>query len=234
MFSHIYETRYGDYKDFETIKTGSVLDFVQDISIKDSNKQGYGIHVLKDMNLAWLMQGINLKLLKPVRTNFPVEVSTAVKKISGATSVRGCILKQNGEVVAKTVANWFLFNIKTNRVAKVLPEMISAYEIYNFEDDFFIFRKPVNMSEITPSYTIRVSNKDIDTNMHLNNQKSAEILMDALPFDFCYTDMKILYKKPAYLGDELEVCIKETEKGYYVHLQTKEKEVCVIGTFETE
>ena len=33
------------------------------------------------------------------------------------------------------------------------------------------------------------------------------------------------------LGDELEVCIKKLTDGYYVHLQTNEKEICVAGTF---
>lgn len=232
MFTYTYETRYGDYKNFDIIKTGTVLDFVQDISIKDSNRCGFGIHALKEMKLAWLMQGINLRFEKPVKTLLPIEVSTAVKSLKGATSVRGCILKQEGEVVAKTVANWFLFNIEKNRIAKVLPEMQSAYELYDFSDDFFSYVKPQILNNIEPLYSVRVSNKDIDTNMHLNNQKGADLLMDALPFDFCFSDMNVLYKKPAYLGDELEVCMKELEKGYYVQLQTKEKEPCIIGTFE--
>jgi len=44
--------------------------------------------------------------------------------------------------------------------------------------------------------------------------------------------MTVFYKKSAYLGDELELCIKEIPKGYYVHLQTKDKEICVAGKFE--
>ena len=80
-------------------------------------------------------------------------------------------------------------------------------------------------------YTVRVSNKEIDTNRHLNNQKSAELLMDALPLDFSFSDMTVFYKKSAYLGDELELCAKEISNGYYIHLQTKEKEICVAGTF---
>ena len=68
--------------------------------------------------------------------------------------------------------------------------------------------------------------------MHMNNQKSAELLMDALPFDYRFTTATILYRKAAFLGDELEVCVNKTESGYYVHLQTKNKEISVVGTFE--
>lgn len=233
MFSHTYETRYGDYKDFDEIKVGTLLDFVQDVSIRDSEHAGFGIHYLKELNLAWLMQGINLKINKPIKTIQPVEVATAVKSLNGATSERGCLIIQEGEVIAKTVANWFLFNSEKNKIARVLPEMQEAYDFADFKDDFFSYVKPPVLEIKEAVYSVRVSNKDIDTNMHLNNQKSADMLMDALPFDFSINDMKILYKKPAFLGDELQVCMQELEKGYYVHLQTEQKEICVIGTFET-
>ena len=61
-------------------------------------------------------------------------------------------------------------------------------------------KKPEILEIENPAYTIRVSNKDIDTNRHLNNEKGAELLMDALPFDFFFTDMSIIYKnQPEYL-----------------------------------
>jgi len=232
MFTHTYETRYGDYKDFDTIKTGAVLDFVQDISIKDSERSGFGIHALNEMNLAWLMQGINVEFKKPVKTLLPIEVSTAVKTLKGVTSERGCIIRQNGEIVAKTVANWFLFNMEKMRISKVLPEMQSAYEFYEFDDEFFIYKKLKTMEIDDYSYSIKVSNQDIDTNMHLNNQKGADLLMDALPFDYNFNYMNVLYKKQTYLGTKLYVCQEKIDTGYYVHLMTEEKEICLAGTFE--
>lgn len=232
MYTHIYETRYGDYKDFDTIKTGSVLDIIQDVSTKDSNRLGYGIEKLREMKRAWLIQGINVQFEKKVRTSCDIEVFTAVKSVRGVTSERGCILRQNGEVVAKSIANWFLFDSENNRIAKITPEMQSAYEIYDFEDEFFSFKKPEILKNVSPMYTVRVANKEIDTNRHLNNQKSADLLMDALPFEFEFDNMKILYKNPAYLGDELEVCRLEIANGYYVHLQSADSGVCVAATFE--
>ena len=56
--------------------------------------------------------------------------------------------------------------------------------------------------------------------------------MDALPYDFSFNRMNILYKKAAYHGDVLYICRTDLENGYYVHLETADKEVCVAGTFE--
>lgn len=232
MFTHTYETRYGDFKDFDTIKVGAILDMIQDVAIKDSERAGFGINKLKEMNLAWLLQGINIEILRPAKTGGPIDVSTGVKTLKGVTSERCCIVRQNNEIIARTVANWFLFNAEKNRISPVLPEMQNAYSYYDFDENCFNYKKlkPINVE--TSIYKVRISNHDIDTNKHLNNQKGAEILMDALPFDFIFRKAKIIYKKPAYLGDIMDVCIEKTDSGIYVHLMNESSEVCVAGLFE--
>ena len=231
MFKYTYETRYSDYKDYDTVKPGVILDMIQDVSIKDSASKGYGLCELNKMNLAWMIRGINVKFERPVKTMLPIEASTGVKSLKGISSERGCIIKQNGEVVAKSVASWFLFDTEKFKMTRVLPEMISAYEIYDFKDDFFSYSALKTMTIDEVKYTVRVGNKEIDTNRHMNNQRAADLLMDALPFDFCFNDINLVFKKQAMLGKELGICIAEKENGYYVHLQTSDNEVCVAGEF---
>ncbi len=231
MFSFKYEARYGDYKDFDNIKPSSIMDMVQDVSTRASADCGYDINTLRKLKLAWLLQSVKFRFEKRIRPDIPIEIFTAVKPSNGVTSERCCLIKQNDEIVGKTVSNWFIFNTERMRPTRIPTEMLGAYEVYDFEDDFFSIEKfrTENIDEV--SYTIKISNKEIDTNMHLNNQKSAELLMDALPFDFYFNEMNVFYKKPAFLGDELDVSVKEIENGFYVQLQTKEKELCVAGKF---
>lgn len=232
MFTHTYETRYGDYKDFNTVKTGAILDMIQDVAIKDSERAGFGIHKLRDMNLAWLLQGINIEIIKPAKTGVPIDVSTGVKTLKGATSQRCCIVRQNDEVIAKTVANWFLFNTETSKISPVLPEMQSSYSFYDFDDESFNYKKLKTVDISNPSYKVKIFNHDIDTNMHLNNQKGAQILMDALPFDFKFKKANIIYKNPAYLGEIMDVFTEKTETGIYVHIANEASQICVAGLFE--
>ena len=231
MFEYTYETRYGDYKDFDTIKTSAILDMVQDIATKHSDFCGYGMHKLKEMGKAWLMQGIKLHLESPVKTLEPITIRTAVKDMKGVVSDRGCIIMQEEKIVAKTVASWFMVDTDKMRPIRIPSEISEPYGTHDFEDDFFSYKKP-ELQNLSPLYTITVSNKEIDTNRHLNNQKSAELLMDALPFDFRFSDMNVYYKKAAYLGDKLGVCVTDIENGYYVHLQNEDGETCVAGIFE--
>jgi len=234
MFDYNYNIRYSDYKDFETVKTSTILEVIQEAAILNSAESGYGVNVLRDMNRAWLLQGINVKIEKNVSTHYPLSVNTAVKSLKGVLSERGTIIKQNGEIVVKSIANWCLLDTDRMRLARIPKEMTDSYEHYDFGDEFFTYFRPEIFEEVDCSYTIRVSNKEIDTNKHLNNQKGAELLMDALPFEFNIVDMKLYYPNPAYLGEELRVCVKEIEKGYYVHLENRDDVICVAGTFETE
>ena len=231
MYSYTYQLRYSDYKNFDEVKPSAFLDIIQDVAILDSERSGYGIQKLREMKRAWLIQGINVRFEKPVSTKAPLEVATGVKAFRGSTSERCCIAKQNGEIVARTVANWFLIDTESVRVVRIDPEMLEAYEVGGFEEEFFKFQKP-KTCEAEPAYSVRVSNKEIDTNNHLNNQRAAELLLDAIPFDFSLNDMKILYKKAAYLGEVLDVCVTETEQGYFVMLKNQEGDLCVAGTFE--
>ncbi len=231
MFSYTYPIRYGDYKNFEEMKPSALLDIIQDVSIQDSARVGYTIHKLKEIKRAWLMQGINVRYEKPISVKAPLTVTTGVKAFRGSTSERCCLVEQEGELVARTIANWFLFDAERGRVVRVSPEISDAYEVGGFEEEFFSYRKP-QLFEAKPAYTVRVSNKEIDTNAHLNNQRGAELLLDAIPYEFSFNDMKILYKKASYLGDVLEVCVTETERGYFVMLRNEDQELCVAGTFE--
>ncbi len=232
MFEHLYETRYGDYKDYDRIKYGSVIDIIQDVSTKSSASCGYSIFDMRDMHLAWLLKGFNIHFADKVRTEVPILACTAVKPPRGATSNRGCMLYQNGKLVAKSIADWFLFDTEKLKPVKIPDELRNAYDAYDFDDDFFTYRKPEIIENAEAVYSIQVANKDIDTNMHLNNQRGADLLMDALPYDFEFNNISILYKKPTFLGNELRVCMKEMQNGYYVHMKNADNELCVIGNFQ--
>jgi len=232
MFNFKYEPRYGDYKDYDNIKPGSVLDMIQDISTRASAEYGYDINKLREIKLAWLLQGINVRFDEPIRPDMPIEISTAIKPCNGVTSERCCLINQNGKFVGKSVANWFIFSVERQRPVRIPKEMLGVYEECEFEDDFFVYKKADTYQLDEVAYTIKVSNKEIDTNKHMNNQRGAELLMDALPYDFYFNEINILYKKPTFLGNELEVCVKKLDNGYYVHLQTAEKDLCVAGTFK--
>lgn len=234
MFRYDYNIRYSDYKDFETVKTSAILEVIQEAAILNSASCGFGIDNLRSINRAWLLQGINVHIENPVSTHYPLTANTAVKSLKGVLSERGTIIEQNGKPVVKSIANWCLLDTERMRLARIPREMTDSYEHYDFGDAFFTYIRPEIIEDAPEIYKIRVSNKELDTNRHLNNQKGAELLMDAIPLGFEIKDIKLYYPNPAYLGEELSVCMQETQDGYYVHLKNADGAVCVAGTFENK
>ncbi len=230
MFSYTYEMRYGDFKDFEEIKSSALLDLAQDVAIRHSDSCGWGLYKMREANMAWLMQGINLHIEKPLSPKKNITVHTAVRDMKGVVSDRGCIFLQDGEVCAKTVAAWFLFDGAKMRPIRIPASMSECYGSHDFGDSFFEFKKP-SLFDAEKIYETRVLKSQIDTNRHLNNQKSAELLIDALPDGFEFADASILYKKAAYLGDVLSVCRAEIEGGYFIKLENEEGGLLVAATF---
>ena len=233
MFTYEYQMRYRDFKDFESIKPAALLDVIQDVAIKHSQNCGYGLYKLRDMNMAWLLQGINFEIKHLPDPRKPLLLKTAVRDMEGVISDRGTEIWQDGELCARSVAAWFLFDGNRKRPIRIPEDMASAYEMHDFADEFFCFKKPPVL-EAEEIFTVRVGNGQIDTNRHLNNQKSAEILIDALPEDFSFNNMSILYKKAALLGETLSLCRAETANGYFMCLKNESGELCVAALFETE
>lgn len=230
MFSHRYEVRYGDYLDQHSIKPSSLLDMVQDVSSLHSAACGYDIGTLYDRGLCWILQGMTLRLPAPTDNQQPVDAFTAVAQMKGITSERGCILRQGEQVVAKTIANWVLFDIAAQKLARFPAGMAEAYGTHDFQDDFFRYHKPLP-AETAPLWTVRVGRREIDTNRHLNNEKSAELLMDALPADFALREMSIYYKRSAYEGDVLTLSRGAVENGWYAALHFADGALCAAARF---
>lgn len=233
MFSHRYEVRYGDYQDTRTVKPSSMLDMVQDISSLHSAACGYDMDLLYAQGLCWILQGMKLRIERPVTVAEDIEIFTAVQGMKGVTSERGCILRQSGKTVAKTVANWVLFDMAAGKFARFPEGMAEAYGIHDFQDDFFHYRKPRPL-ETAPLWTVRVGRKEIDTNRHLNNEKGAELLMDALPEGFTFREMSIYYKKSAHEGDVLTLSRAKTDGGWYAALHFSDGALCCAAQFTAE
>ena len=232
MFEHTYYTRYGDIKTYEEVKTSAILDMLQDIAIKHSEECSYGLMRLRELNLAWFLQGIKLHFDKPIRPFEAVTLKTAVKNMKGFLSERGTYICQDDKAIGKAVANWFLFDTSKMKICRITEDVSSHYPIHSFEDDFFAYTRP-REDDAPVCEKIKISPRDIDTNRHLNNEKAVEILMSALPQDVFFTDINVSYKRSSFLNEELYICVKKTDNGYYAHLKDEAGEIRVLGVFES-
>ncbi len=231
MFEKNYELRYGDLKSFNTVKPSAILDIFQDMATKHSDSVGYGIKKLYDQNLAWLLKGWRVTFIKELDVYKPLQVKTGVKNVKAVMSDRVFKVMQDEEEKIIATSSWFTFDTNNLRPCKVPSYFTEVYDVGNVEGEYKDYVNPLPCENPEKYGEITVSKRDLDTNNHLNNQKSAEILIDALPDDFSIYEMTILYKKSAHLCDVLLIETEEIDSEYKVQLKNQDGDICVIGFF---
>ncbi len=231
MYKCTYKIRYSDLKDFDTVKNSSVIDFLQDISVRHSESVGYSIKKLYEYGIAWLLKGWKIDFIDKIDPSKDITVETGVRNPKRVTSDRLYTITQDGVLKVKCTSVWFSFDVVNLKPCKVPGEIVDLYLKTPVTDDFDTYKNPEDFADGETLDTITVSARDIDTNHHLNNQKSAEMLMSAVPEDFSYKSAVIHYKKAAHLNDCLTVSRKIENNSCLVRLSMN-GETCVLGQFE--
>lgn len=227
MFSKEYSFRYGDLDNKFNIKISTVLDILQDISILHSDYAGFSLERLYSMNIAWLLKGWRIRFLSKLDNN-STTVKTGIMRTNKFESVRKYEIWQNGICKVIATAEWFTVNIQKMSLAKTPPELHAAFENISEQDNNLPFVKLRSEADMTLGTQMTVQPRDIDSNNHLNNVKSVEILLDYVPETMEFDEIQITYKKELHKEDVIKIYTKPTENGFLAELQNKNNETCVI------
>ena len=141
------------------------------------------------------------------------------------------VVSQEGILKVKCTSVWFAFDTVNLKPRKIPQELLNRYLETPVTEEFDEYRNPEDFDNGQEIDRLTVTLRDIDTNHHLNNQKSSEILMSALPENFNYNNSVIHYKKSAHLKDMLTVTRKLDKNTCSVRLSS-DNETCVLGVFE--
>jgi hypothetical protein len=69
---------------------------------------------------------------------------------------------------------------------------------------------------------IKVGREHIDTNHHMNNAKYVAVAMNCVPANLEVKELRIEYKKQAYLGDEIHPFVASIDGGLAISLRDAE------------
>ncbi len=228
MYVKDYEFRYGDLDINGNIKAGTVLDILQDIAVQHSNSVGYDSEKLGEMKIAWLLEGWRVRFDAPLRSRSKVTVKTGIMTLKACESNRGYEVWQDGERKIVATADWFTVNTEKMRITRIPAECIDAYEKVDEADNGLPFERFKPEADIEIIDTRTVENRDLDTNRHMNNVKSAELAFNYLPVDFCVSELVIRYRKELKKDEKFSVCQKAIDGGYLLELKNSEGEACVM------
>lgn len=228
MFIKDYEFRYGDLDVNGNIRIGAVLDVLQDIAVQHSNSVGYDSDKLSELKIAWLLEGWRVRFDAPLHNRSKVTVKTGIMTLKSCESNRGYEVWQDGERKIVATADWFTVNTERMRITRIPAECIEAFDRVDEEDNDLPFERFKPETEIDVIDTRTVENRDLDTNHHMNNVKSAEIAFNYLPENFCISELVIRYRKELKKGGIFNVCQKNTDGGFCFELKNSHGESCVM------
>ncbi len=228
MFIKDYEFRYGDLDVNGNIRISTVLDILQDIAVQHSAAVGYDSGKLSCMNIAWLLEGWRVRFDAPLHNRSKVTVKTGIMNLKACESNRGYEVWQDGECKIVATADWFTVNTERMRIARIPAECIEAFDRVDEPDNGLPFERFKPESEIDVIDTRVVENRDLDTNHHMNNVKSAEIALNYLPDDFHVTELIVRYRKELIKDEKIDICRKAIDGGICFEIKNPAGEACVM------
>ncbi|TCS81272.1 acyl-[acyl-carrier-protein] thioesterase [Tepidibacillus fermentans] len=196
----------------------TLMNYLQDIAIHQSEQAGVGLDFLEENHLAWSLYQWDISIKAYPQFGQTVTITTnacAFEKFNAYREFK--ITNQEGELMVYAYTRWVLLDTKKGRLTKIPPRI---YEVYGIDPDkpntYEMEKlKELNESQYKKEFSVRYS--DIDTNKHVNNVKYVEWAIETLPLemvmDHQLRHMKVMYKKEAKYGEQVQVLTKISEIG---------------------
>lgn len=178
--------------------------------------------IFQKLGIAWIILNWKLKVLSRPKTNTPLLIKTWIRSENPLFFYRDFeILDESNILVAKASSKWVLFDVNKKGITKIPKE---AKEKYTYIDKFAFeekwnekLKEPENSTFII---NYNVQRRDIDTNNHVNNLYYLDYAIEALPEEIYstikFSNVEIMYKHEAKLGDTLSLFYSELENNNYI------------------
>ena len=228
MYSKEYIFKYSDIDHKGHIKISTIVDLLQDVSICHSAQVGYNLRKMQDICIAMLLHGWHVKFLEPFDLEKPVICKTGIMKVHRMEVHRKYEIWQDGACKVVATAKWFSFDTDKKQIVRVPEEMNNAYDTIEEQDNGIEVSRLRPNPDAVPTSEICVTNRDLDTNNHMNNVKSVEAALDFLPEEISVNELDVIYQKQLLKGEQVGVCVYDNNGGTAIELRNSSKEPCVL------
>lgn len=228
MFVKEYELRYSDIARNGKLKTSTVLDLLQDISIAHADYVGLGTKRLKELSLACLLAGWRICFLKQIDIKTKIIVKTGIMDVTKCEAYRKYEIWQNNECKVTATATWFTVNTEKMRIARVTQELFSVFESVSEEDNNFpcVNLRPVKDMDFLDETIVK--KRDLDTNNHMNNVKSVEIALDFVPEVFEFSELQVKYRKELKMDEKIKIYGTVSGGEAWLEIRNEKDDPCVL------
>lgn len=202
MYTFESRIRYSEADNNGKLTMASLLNYFQDVTTFHSESLGLGVKAMKEKQQAWVLNSWQIVVEEMPEYCDRVTVGTMPYDFKGFFGSRNFFMKaEDGSYLAKGNSLWTLLDLQNGRPTVPSEEMLTAYALSPKLDMEYAPRKIVLPTKMEDAEPITVKKHHLDTNNHVNNGQYVNMAMDFLPETVCIKQLRVEYKKQAFLGD---------------------------------
>lgn len=222
VYTNKFDINFSDVGQNNQLTDKGILRLMQEIAVLHSGSVGYGVNDTPKTGVVWLILNWKLRVFSRPKWGTTLTINTWNRCQNTLFSYRDLeIYDDENNLVAVATSKWLLFDVNKQAISKTTPDIREKFPVVDkcvFEDKFVEkLREPENSNFI---YEYKIQRRDIDTNHHVNNLNYLDYAYEALPEDVYsnmnFSNIEIMYKHEAKLGDTLSIFYSHTEDNEYV------------------
>ena len=235
MYSFDTRISYSESDENLELTIPALLNFFQDAAIFEAEAGTITMDYLQERHLGWLLGSWQIVIERRPRLNEQVVLTTFPYAFKGFIGYRNFILAtKEGEILAKAASIWTLVNIQEVKPVRPSQEILAGYEISPKLEMEYAPRRIELIGEGVAKEPFFIRKNQIDSNHHVNNAEYVNIAMEYLDASARVKQVRVEYKRPAYLHDTLIPVIYEQENKLQVQLTNDQQETYCVVEFTHE
>lgn len=232
MYSYEINVGYSVTDEERTMTVPAILDCFQDAAIFEAENGKITMDYLYDRHMAWLLSSWQIVFGRRPKLNERIKITTFPYDFKGFLGYRNFTLTDvNGEILVKAASIWSLVNTQKLCPTKLEQELIDGYEMCEKLQMDYAPRKIALIGSGEQKDILCVRRCQIDSNKHMNNAEYVRLAMEYLPEHATVQELRVEYKKAAYLGDKLSAVVYMSENKCQVRLNDVDGNAYAITEF---
>ncbi|MGM9858562.1 MAG: acyl-[acyl-carrier-protein] thioesterase [Bacilli bacterium] len=205
---------------YDHVTVASALDICQSIAGHHADDLGIGYNDFIKDNKIWLIIGSKMTYLKYPKSPNKLKIITYPLKPNSFHSERDYyIYDENDELIIKCTSKWVIYDFAKKRInicSNIMPnEEFIESRAY---DEQLSKMNMGQLDEYKKVLTHEVAFTDLDHNGHFNNTRYCNLFYDIHPLkeNELIKEIQVDYINQCFIGDKLDVFVKEFENEYYL------------------
>ncbi len=220
MYKFESRIRYSEVDETGLLAIPKVVDYFQDCSNFQSDQLGVGRSFLEERKLGWVLSFWQIVFERRPVQNEVVRVGTFPYDFKGILGMRNFFLEDmEGNRIVSANSVWTLLNMETGWPVKAGEEIVSRYTLVEKLPMEYASRKLVMPKEGVCFEAVTVGRERLDTNRHVNNAQYISMAMNYVPCEMDIAELKVEYKKQAYVGTIIYPFVSAMDGGIAVSLR---------------